>query len=71
MVTSYSVSDMWQQYGTYAEMANRLGQTTQSVIEASGLYYQQGLKTAEVMKLTEDTMKLATLAGLDFKEATS
>lgn len=71
MVTSYSVSDMWQQYGTYAEMANKLGQTTQSVIEASGLYYQQGLKTAEVMKLTEDTMKLATLAGLDFKEATS
>lgn len=71
MVTNYSISEMWQQYGTYAEMANRLGQTTQSVIEASGLYYQQGLKTAEVMKLTEDTMKLATLAGLDFKEATS
>jgi hypothetical protein len=52
-------------------MANRLGQSTQSVVEASGLYYQQGLKTNEVLKLTEETMKLATLAGLDFKEATS
>ena len=71
MVTSYSVSDMWEQYSTYAQMANKLGQTTQSVIEASGLYYQQGLETVEVMKLTEDTMKLATLAGLGFKDATS
>ena len=71
MVTSYSVRDLWQQYGTYAEMANRLGQTTQGIVEASSLYYQQGLETAEVMSLTEETMKLATLAGLDFKEATS
>jgi len=29
------------------------------------------LKDAEVMRLTEDTMKLATLAGLDFEKATS
>ena len=71
MVTSYSVKDLWQQYDQYAAMANRLGQSTQSVIEASGLYYQQGLKTNEVLQLTEETMKLATLAGLDFKEATS
>ena len=71
MVTNYSVKDMWAQYDQYAEMANRLGQSTQSVVEASGLYYQQGLKTNEVLKLTEETMKLATLAGLDFKEATS
>ena len=71
MVTNYSVSDMWSQYSQYAEMANKLGQSTESVIQASGLYYQQGLDTAEALKLTEDTMKLATLAGLDFKDATS
>lgn len=71
MVTNYSVADMWSQYSQYAEMANKLGQTTESVIQASGLYYQQGLDTAEALKLTEDTMKLATLAGLDFKDATS
>ena len=71
MVTEYSVKDMWEQYDQYAAMANKLGQSTQSVVEASGLYYQQGLKTNEVLKLTEETMKLATLAGLDFKEATS
>jgi TP901 family phage tail tape measure protein len=71
MVTNHSVSDMWEQYSNYAQMANKLGQTTESVIQASGLYYQQGLDTAEALKLTEDTMKLATLAGLDFKDATS
>jgi hypothetical protein len=40
MVTKYSVADMWSQYSTYAEMANKLGQSTQSVVEASGLFYQ-------------------------------
>lgn len=71
MVTDYSVQEMWSSYGQYAEMANELGQSTQSVIQASGLFYQQGLETNEALELTQDTMKLATLAGLDFSEATS
>lgn len=71
MVTDYSVNQMWNSYDRYAKMANELGQSTRSVIQASGLFYQQGLDTAESLALTEDTMKLATLAGLDFKEATS
>lgn len=71
MVTDYSVQDMWNSYDQYAQMANELGQSTKSVIEASGLYYQQGLDTNEALELTQDTMKLATLAGLDFSEATS
>jgi TP901 family phage tail tape measure protein len=71
MVTNYTVQDLWSQYDNYAAMANRLGQQTVSVIQASGLFYQQGLDTAEALALTEDTMKLATLAGLDFADATS
>lgn len=71
MVTDYTVGQMWESYNQYAEMANKLGQTTQSVIGASVLFYQQGLDTAESLALTEDTMKLATLAGEDFAEATS
>lgn len=51
-------------------MANKLGQTTNDVIQASVLFYQQGLETNEVLSLTEDTMKLATLAGVDFADAT-
>ena len=71
MVTDYSVSQMWESYKQYAQMANELGQSTQDVIKASGLFYQQGLDTAESLALTTETMKLATLAGIDFEEATS
>lgn len=70
MVTRYSVNEMWQSYEQYAAMANRLGQSTNDVIKASALFYQQGLDTNEALVLTEDTMKLATLAGIDFAEAT-
>lgn len=71
MVTDKTVSGLWEHYGEYAEMAQKLGQSTESAIKASALFYQQGLKDAEVMELTEETMKLATLAGLDFEQTTS
>lgn len=70
MVTDKTVADLWNSYGKYQDIANRLGQSTESAIKASALYYQQGLNTAEALKLTEDTMKLATLAGADFETAT-
>lgn len=70
MVTDKTVQDLWSTYGDYSEMANRLGQSTESAIKASALFYQQGLDTAEALRLTEDTMKLATLAGADFETAT-
>ena len=70
MVTSYHVEELWGNYNQYAQMANKLGQTTNDVIQASVLFYQQGLETNEVLSLTEDTMKLATLAGVDFADAT-
>lgn len=70
MVTKYSVNEMWGQYSKYADMAAELGQKTNSVIQASALFYQQGLDTNEAIELTTDTMKLATLAGNDFQTAT-
>lgn len=71
MVTDMSIQDLWGSYSDYAEIAGRLGQSTQGAIEASSLFYQQGLNTAESLALTEDTMKLATLAGADFETATT
>lgn len=71
MVTSFSLEDMWNKYDKYAQIANEMGQTTLSVVQASGLYFQQGLEEAEALELTASTMKLATLAGLDFEQATS
>ena len=70
MVTKYSVDEMWGSYSLYADMAAELGQKTNSVIQASALFYQQGLDTNEALELTIDTMKLATLAGNDFQTAT-
>lgn len=71
MVTDYSVQEMWASYDQYAQMANELGQSTKDVISSSALFYQQGLNTEEALELTTSTMKLATLAGIDFSEATS
>lgn len=70
MVTDYNLSDMWSQYNDYAKIANELGQTTESVIKSSALYYQQGLGQADALSLTKDTMKLATLANIDFEQST-
>lgn len=70
MVTDKTVEGLWATYDQYADMANRLGQSTESAIKASALFYQQGLDTADALRLTEDTMKLATLAGADFETAT-
>lgn len=70
MVTDKTLSDMWSQYDKYADMATKLGQGTNDMIQASALFYQQGLDTNEALQLTTDTMKLATLASSDFSTAT-
>lgn len=70
MVTTKEVDELWASYGQYAAIANKLGQATTSAIQASALFYQQGLQDVEVMQLTESTMKLATLAQQDFSTAT-
>ena len=70
MVTDKTISNLWEQYDEYAKIANDLGQSTESVIKSSALYYQQGLATSDALTLTKDTMKLATLANIDFEQST-
>ena len=69
-VTGQTRDEMWANIGVYNKMAQSLGVTTQEVINASKLYYQQGLTTTSVLKLTEETVKLATIAELDSADAT-
>ena len=69
-VTNETVADLWQTYGEYSGMAEKLGQSTVDVIKASAIYRQQGLDTAEALELTTSTMKLATIAGNDYSTAT-
>ena len=70
VVTDMTQDELWDQISTYSAMAQKYGATTQGVYEVSQLYYQQGLQTAEVMQLTEETLKMAKIAGLDYADAT-
>jgi TP901 family phage tail tape measure protein len=70
MVTDFSIGDMWSQLPEYSDRANELGVSIKSAYESATLYYQQGLKTNEVVDLSNQTLKLAKIAGLDASEAT-
>lgn len=70
VVTNKTQQDLWNQINTYSAMANEYAVSIKGVYEVSQLYYQQGLQTAEVMNLTEETLKMAKIAGLDYATAT-
>lgn len=71
VVTDFSVGDMWEQLPEYTKMANDLGTTTLGAYETATLFYQQGLKTNEVMEVSTETMKMARIAGMDYVDATN
>lgn len=65
VVTNFSVGDMWSQLPEYTARANELGVSIHSAYEAATIFYQQGLKTNEVMAVSNETLKMARIAGLD------
>ena len=71
VVTDFSVNDMWEQLPEYTKMANNLGTSTLGAYETATLFYQQGLKTNEVMQVSIETMKMARIAGMDYVKATN
>lgn len=71
VVTDFSIGDMWEQLPEYTKMANDLGTTTLGAYETATLFYQQGLKTNEVMEVSNETMKMARIAGMDYVDATN
>ena len=70
VVTDFSIGDMWEQMPQYSKNASGLGVATRDLYSATTLYYQQGLKGNEVMKVGAETMKMARIAGMDAAEAT-
>lgn len=70
VVTKLDVSDYWDQLPTYTQRANDLGIATKAAYEAATLYYQQGLKSQQVMELSIPTLRMARIAGLEAAEAT-
>ena len=70
IVTDMTQNELWGQMKSYTDMARQYAASISGVYQVSQLYYQQGLKTAEVMALTEETLKMARISGLDYAEAT-
>lgn len=70
VVTNMTQADLWNQISTYSAIAQQYGVTTNGVYQVSQLYYQQGLQTADVMKLTTETLKMAKIANLDYATST-
>lgn len=70
VVTSFDVGDMWKKLPEYTKEANALGSSISDVYNATTLYYQQGLNTAQSMGLANETLKMARIAGMDAADAT-
>lgn len=70
VVTDLSVGDYWEQLPEHTAQANQLGIAIGEVYKAETLYYQQGLKTNEVVTMSTETLKMARIAGLSAEDAT-
>lgn len=70
VVTDFSVGDMWAQLPEYTKRANELGVSVKGAYEAATLYYQQGLNTNQVIGVSNETLKMAKIAAIDYATAT-
>lgn len=70
VVTEFSVGDIWERLPEYTKRANELGVSIHDAYESMTIYYQQGLNTNEAVALSNETLKMARIAGLDAAEAT-
>lgn len=71
VVTELGIGDYWEQLPEHTERARELGVAIKDVYEAETLYYQQGLRTNEVIALSNETLKMARIAGLSAEDATN
>ena len=70
VVTNMTTADLWKQVDAYTAIAQKYGVTIQGAYEVSKIYYQAGYDTNEVLTLTNETLKLSKIAGLDYATTT-
>lgn len=70
VVTDFDLGDIWNQLPEYTDRANKLGVSISDAYESMTIFYQQGLKTDSALALSNETLKMARIAGLDAAEAT-
>ena len=71
VVTDMGLDEIWGKRGDYSNLATAMGAATIDMIDASKLYYQQGLVQAEVTEIATETIKMARIANLDGATATN
>lgn len=71
VVSDFSVGDMWGELPVFTDNANELGVSILSAYEATTLYVQQGLKMKESIELSNETLKMARIAGMEAADATN
>lgn len=69
IVTNKTAQEAWSSFETYNNQAKRLHMTTTDLLEATKLYYQQGLNTAEVNEMVEATAVAAALGEVSMADA--
>ena len=70
VVTDLEIGDYWKQLPEFTDNANALGVSILGAYEATTLYLQQGLKMTEAQELSNQTLKMARIAGMEASEAT-
>lgn len=70
VVTSYQISDLWEQLPEYTARANELGVTIHDAYESMTIFLQQGLEENRALAISTETLKMARIAGLDASDAT-
>lgn len=70
VVSGKTMEEMWDSFSSVNTMAQQFGVTTKGVVDVQNMYYHQGLKTADVNRLTAETLTMAKISGLDYADAT-
>lgn len=68
-VTHQTTQELWQDFDKFNREANKLSTTTRNYLEGARIFYQQGMKTAEVMQMVEATTMAAALSSVSFADA--
>lgn len=70
VVSDFSVGDMWEKLPEFTAQANELGVAIKDTYNATALYIQQGLDLQHSMELSNETLKMARIAGMEAADAT-
>ena len=71
VVTEHGLGHYWDQLPEHTKRANELGVAINDVYKAETLYYQQGLKTNQVTGMSDETLKMARISGMEAADATN